>query len=63
MLHEIPSRFVRVGNDDLDALFSVEPEPWLAECDLTEEYFDRFGARLPKALRAELASLRYHLTE
>ncbi|MGO4595357.1 phosphoenolpyruvate carboxykinase (GTP) [Leifsonia sp. 2TAF2] len=46
---------------DVEALFEVEAESWLAECDLTEEFFDRFGSRVPAALRAELASLRYHL--
>ncbi|MCX7520943.1 phosphoenolpyruvate carboxykinase (GTP) [Microbacterium sp. STN6] len=51
-----------VTEADLDELFAVDPEQWIAECDSTEEYFDRFGNRVPQALRAELASLRYHLT-
>ncbi|MBW8872631.1 MAG: phosphoenolpyruvate carboxykinase (GTP) [Leifsonia sp.] len=46
---------------DVEALFEVDADSWLAECDLTEEFFDRFGSRVPAALRAELASLRYHL--
>lgn len=46
---------------DVDALFDVDSDSWLAECDLTEEFFSRFGDRVPAALRAELASLRYHL--
>jgi phosphoenolpyruvate carboxykinase (GTP) len=45
----------------VEALFEVDADSWLAECDLTEEFFDRFGTRVPAALRAELASLRYHL--
>lgn len=48
-------------SSDVEALFEVEPQSWLAECDLTEEFFDRFGSRVPAALRAELASLRYQL--
>ncbi|WP_348786750.1 phosphoenolpyruvate carboxykinase (GTP) [Leifsonia sp. NPDC080035] len=52
---------IELPAEDLEALFEVDPESWLAECDLTEEFFDRFGARVPAALRAELASLRYHL--
>jgi phosphoenolpyruvate carboxykinase (GTP) len=48
---------------DVDALFDVDRESWLAECDLTEEFFSRFGDRVPAALRAELASLRYHLRD
>jgi phosphoenolpyruvate carboxykinase (GTP) len=46
---------------DVAALFEVDPASWQAECDLTEQFFDRFGSRVPAALRAELASLRYHL--
>ena len=45
----------------IEALFDVDRASWLAECDLTEEYFDLFGSRVPAALRAELASIRYHL--
>jgi phosphoenolpyruvate carboxykinase (GTP) len=53
---------LEMSEHQLDALFAVDPESWLAECDLTEEYFEQFGARVPAALHAELASLRYHLT-
>ncbi|TAM71853.1 MAG: phosphoenolpyruvate carboxykinase (GTP) [Microbacteriaceae bacterium] len=47
---------------DLDALFAVDPESWLAECDMTEEFFAQFEGRVPAALNAELAALRYHVT-
>lgn len=46
---------------DLDELFSVDAEAWRTEADLTEEFYDTFGDRVPAALRAELASLRYRL--
>ncbi|MFC7943003.1 phosphoenolpyruvate carboxykinase (GTP) [Microbacterium oxydans] len=46
---------------DLDELFSVDPEAWKTEADLTEEFYDTFGDKVPAALRAELASLRYRL--
>ncbi|QTE29633.1 phosphoenolpyruvate carboxykinase (GTP) [Pengzhenrongella sicca] len=46
---------------DLAALFEVDPASWLAECDLTEEFFARFGAALPPALTAQLAALRRRL--
>jgi phosphoenolpyruvate carboxykinase (GTP) len=46
---------------DLTELFSVDRDKWLAEADLTEEYFDRFGDRLPAELRTQLASLRERL--
>ena len=45
----------------LAELFAVDPQTWLAECDLTEEYFDQFGDAVPPALREELASLRTRL--
>ncbi|AAT88421.1 phosphoenolpyruvate carboxykinase [Leifsonia xyli subsp. xyli str. CTCB07] len=44
--------------EDLAALFDIDTERWLAECALTEQYFARFGPRVPPALTAELASLR-----
>ncbi|MWB99127.1 phosphoenolpyruvate carboxykinase (GTP) [Agromyces seonyuensis] len=47
----------------LEALFEVDPARWSAEADLTEEYFATFGAKVPPALHAELASLRYRLRE
>lgn len=46
---------------DLDEIFAISPESWLAECDLTEEFFARFGDRVPEGLRAELAALRQRL--
>lgn len=46
---------------DLDELFSVDAEAWRTEADLTEEFYDTFGDKVPAALRAELASLRYRL--
>ena len=45
----------------LEELFAVDPESWLAECDLTEEYFQKFGDRVPQALYDELSSLRERL--
>jgi phosphoenolpyruvate carboxykinase (GTP) len=45
----------------LEALFDVDPESWLAECDLTEEFFETFGDRVPAALREQLDLLRARL--
>jgi phosphoenolpyruvate carboxykinase (GTP) len=45
----------------LEELFAVDPESWLAECDLTEEYFQKFGDRVPQALYDELSALRERL--
>lgn len=50
-----------VTDADLAELFAIDPQSWLAEAELTEEFFDTFGGRIPSALRAELASLRYRL--
>ena len=47
--------------DDLLELFDVDSATWLAECDLTEEYFAKFGERLPAGLSAQLADLRDRL--
>lgn len=52
---------IDVPEADLDELFSVDPQAWKTEADLTEEFYDSFGDRVPAALRAELASLRYRL--
>ena len=35
----------------LEQLFDVDRDSWLAECDLTEEYFAQFGGRVPAALQ------------
>ena len=50
-----------LDKQQLAELFEVDPDSWLAECDLTEEYFDKFGDKVPAALRDELAELRRHL--
>jgi phosphoenolpyruvate carboxykinase (GTP) len=46
---------------DLDELFRVDRASWLAECDLTAEYFAQFGHQLPAELSAHLAGLRARL--
>ena len=46
---------------ELDELFAIDPASWLAECDLTEEFFAQFGDRLPQALEIELGALRSRL--
>jgi phosphoenolpyruvate carboxykinase (GTP) len=45
----------------LDELFRVDPAAWLAESDLTEEYFAKFGDKVPAAMRDQLAGLRERL--
>ena len=41
-----------------DEMFAIDPRAWLAESELTEEYFAKFGDRLPRELREQLARLR-----
>ena len=43
-------------------MFAVDPDSWLAEADLTEEYFEKFGDKVPAKLRDELTRLRDRLT-
>ena len=52
---------IEVSDADLTALFDVPTEPWLAEAELTEEFFAQFGDHTPAALRAQLDALRDRL--
>jgi phosphoenolpyruvate carboxykinase (GTP) len=52
---------LEITEGDLDALFDVDKGSWLAECDLTEEYFSQFDGRVPAELQAELADLKSRL--
>lgn len=65
-LHPAPGALdldgLALPEEALDALFAVDPAAWLAECDLTEEFFARFGDRLPPQLTTQLTALRTRLT-
>ena len=52
---------VDVTEAQLAELFSIEPDRWLAETDLTAEYYAKFGDRVPQALHGQLAALRDRL--
>ena len=52
---------IDVPQEDLDALFEIDPALWLQETDLTEEFYRTFDGKIPPALYAELAALRYRL--
>ncbi len=47
---------------DLDELFAIDPASWLAEAELTEEFFAQFGDRVPARLHQELETLRARLS-
>jgi phosphoenolpyruvate carboxykinase (GTP) len=52
---------LEITDADLDELFDVNVDAWLAEADSTEEFYSIFGSKLPAALRSELDALRYRL--
>ena len=58
---DLPLSGLEITEGDLDALFDVDRGSWLAECDLTEEYFSQFDGRVPPELQAELAELKARL--
>jgi len=42
-------------------LFRVDRDSWLAEADLTAEYFTKFGDKVPEALTTQLANIKTRL--
>jgi phosphoenolpyruvate carboxykinase (GTP) len=58
---DLPLSGLDISEGDLDALFDVDKGSWLAECDLTEEYFSQFDGRVPAELQAELEDLKARL--
>ena len=49
---------LRIPADDLAELFTVDPDAWAAEAELTQDYFAQFGAKVPAELDDQLAQLR-----
>jgi phosphoenolpyruvate carboxykinase (GTP) len=52
-----------ITESQLTELFDVDPKAWLHEVRLTEQFFDRFGEKLPNQLRGELIELEARLLE
>ena len=52
-----------LSEEQLTELFSVDPDRWLSECILTEEYFGQFGDAVPAAMYAQLEVLRENLED
>jgi phosphoenolpyruvate carboxykinase (GTP) len=48
--------------DQLSELFALDPEAWSREADLTEEYFSKFGDRIPNELLSQLSQLRERIS-
>jgi len=58
---DLPLDGLEISEVDVTALFDVDKGSWLAECDLTDEYFSQFDGRVPPELQAELADLKSRL--
>jgi phosphoenolpyruvate carboxykinase (GTP) len=52
-----------ISADKLAELFAIDSTTWLAEADLTEEYYNQFGDHVPAELHTELANLRDRLSK
>jgi phosphoenolpyruvate carboxykinase (GTP) len=50
-----------VSQDDLAQLLSVDTDGWLAQLDLVDEHFAKFGDKLPAELHEQLEALRGRL--
>ena len=50
-----------IRTEDVEELLAVDVEGWLAEIPLIREYYEQFGARMPKALSDELDQLQARL--
>lgn len=61
ILDELDLEGVDISRADLEELFALDSASWLAEADLTEEYFAQFGDRVPEELRTQLGALRERL--
>lgn len=61
LLDELDLEGVDISEEQLAELFALDPQSWMAEADLTEEYFEQFGDRVPEALREQLEGLRERL--
>ena len=48
--------------ESLTELFNIDKNSWLEECQLTDEYFEMFGDRIPAELEAELTVLKERLS-
>ncbi|TPW91632.1 phosphoenolpyruvate carboxykinase (GTP), partial [Schumannella luteola] len=59
----IDYRAAGVSDADWEELFRIDEAALLAEADDTDAFLDRFGDRLPEAIRRQLAGLRERLGE
>ena len=60
---ELDLEGVDITQEQAAELFAVNADSWLAEADLTEEYYGKFGDRVPAQLRGQLDALRSRLQQ
>ena len=54
---DIDTSGLDIADENLNALFAIDPDQWLAEMNEIKEYFNEFGERLPKQLLNEHAKV------
>ena len=54
---DIDTSGLDITDENLNALFAIDPDQWLAEMNEIKEYFNEFGERLPKQLLNEHAKV------
>ena len=54
---DIDTSGLDITDENLNALFAIDPDQWLAEMNEIQEYFNEFGERLPKQLLNEHAKV------
>jgi phosphoenolpyruvate carboxykinase (GTP) len=54
---------VKLSDEGLAELFSINQESWLAEAEMIGEYYESFGSHVPEELSDELTALRSRLEQ
>jgi phosphoenolpyruvate carboxykinase (GTP) len=54
---DIDTSGLDIAEENLNALFAIDPDQWLVEMDAIKEYFSEFGERLPSQLLNEHAKV------
>ncbi len=57
-LHDIQTTGLEITQSAMQELVAVDPNRWLVEVGLTEEFFATFGTKLPAQLSQELTQVK-----
>ncbi|MEI8231325.1 MAG: phosphoenolpyruvate carboxykinase (GTP) [Actinomycetes bacterium] len=60
-LTDIQTKGLEITESAMQELVAVDPNRWLAEVSLTEDFFETFGTKLPAQLSQELAEVKSRL--